>query len=735
MKSSLAFFRQHVLPALVCFGVALLLALKAEWFQTIENLTLDVRTVLRTDYFPTKPRDDVALIGIDQASLDKKAFGRWPWTRQVHGNFLQLLGRVKPSVVAWDILFDDPAEEDEHFANGIRRGGTDVVLGGQGVEADLGVAPDDESLKNFRITSLPNVVGDRSALISSVAMSVPKSPLGEVTDVGFVDTPRGPDGYCREAPLVIQIGDRVYPTLALRSLMHHWHAKPEEVTVRLGDAVVIENSFVKRRIPINRSGAYLINYRHALGGFLNYGYFETYDALFSRFQNKQEVELPALTGRIVLVGQTADGLTDFGPTPFSPLTPLVLVHANVLENVLNEDFARRAATLPIWIGGFVITAASLAFFAKRKFVHQAIFSLGVPVIFAGVATTCWVKYSLWVPVVWPVLGFGTAQIFMVGRRVLAEQRAKEQIKGMFGTYISPELVTQMIASGVRPQLGGHDAEITAYFSDIQSFSSFSEKLGSGPLVELMNEYLTACTDIVQSQGGTLDKYIGDAVVAMFGAPIPLPDHAYRACVATQLVHQRLAELRSEWKGAGEKWPEIVWKMQSRIGLNTGVCMIGNMGSRTRFNYTMMGDNVNLAARMESGSKAWGAYSMCTEATKLACEKHGGDRVVFRPLGRIVVKGRTQGVPIFEIVGLKEHVMPATRECVEVFSAALEKYYERDWNGAIDLFAKSERLELNVPGRTPGIVSNPSLVYRDISAHYRDEPPPENWDGVYMMKEK
>jgi adenylate cyclase len=211
---------------------------------------------------------------------------------------------------------------------------------------------------------------------------------------------------------------------------------------------------------------------------------------------------------------------------------------------------------------------------------------------------------------------------MMGRRALAEQRAKEQIKGMFGAYVSPELVNRMVNSGVSPELGGHDEEITAYFSDIQSFSTFSEKLKSGPLVELMNEYLTACTDIVQAEGGTLDKYIGDAVVAMFGAPIPMKDHAFRACVATQRVHLKLAELRDHWKSQGEKWPEIVWKMQTRIGLNTGVCMIGNMGSRTRFNYTMMGDDVNLAARMESGSKSWGAYTMCSEATKLACETHG-----------------------------------------------------------------------------------------------------------------
>ena len=320
-------------------------------------------------------------------------------------------------------------------------------------------------------------------------------------------------------------------------------------------------------------------------------------------------------------------------------------------------------------------------------------------------------------------------------QVVEEQKQKGRIKGMFGAYVAPELVDSMVESGEDPQLGGHDAEITAYFSDIQSFSTFSERLGSGPLVELMNEYLTACTDIVQAEGGTLDKYIGDAVVAMFGAPIPMPDHAYRACVASQRVHVKLLELREKWRSEGDKWPSIVWVMQSRIGLNTGVSMIGNMGSRTRFNYTMMGDNVNLAARMESGAKSWGVYSMCTESTKQACEQHGGDHVVFRPLGRIVVKGRTQPVPIYEIVGLKEHVSAQMRECITIFGQAMERYYARDWTAALGLFAQSRELETNVPGKTPGVVSNPSLVYLDITRQYQAEPPPEDWDGVYVMKEK
>jgi adenylate cyclase len=255
------------------------------------------------------------------------------------------------------------------------------------------------------------------------------------------------------------------------------------------------------------------------------------------------------------------------------------------------------------------------------------------------------------------------------------------------------------------------------------------------LVELMNEYLTACTDIVQEEKGTLDKYIGDAVVAIFGAPLPVPDHAYRACLATQRVQARIEELRQKWRSEGPKWPAVVHVLRARLGLNTGSAIIGNMGSRTRFSYTMMGDNVNLAARMESGAKSLGVYTMVTEATKLECEKHGGDHVVFRYLDRIVVKGRSQPVPVFEIVGLKETVQPQTLECLGLYAQGIERYLAQDWDGALALFARSAALEPNQPSKAQAIETNPSLIMTVRCQHMKQHPPGPKWDGVYVMKEK
>lgn len=441
---------------------------------------------------------------------------------------------------------------------------------------------------------------------------------------------------------------------------------------------------------------------------------------------------------VVIIGPTDPLMQDIATTSLDEQpVPRVGIHGNMLKTIVSGQFLRRLEAKHKYaiVFGLTLIVAILALAGGPRALFAKIMAVLGVAIYVLLAFSVFQGTNLILPLAAPLGAALTVSFTGLIWQVIDEQKAKGRIKNMFGAYVSPELVNRMVDSHENPQLGGHDAEITAYFSDIQSFSTFSEKLGSGPLVELMNEYLTACTDIVQAEGGTLDKYIGDAVVAMFGAPVAQKNHAYRACVATQLVHRKLGELREKWKGEGEKWPEIVAKMQSRIGLNTGVCMIGNMGSRTRFNYTMMGDNVNLAARMESGAKSWGAYTMCSEATKAACAQQGDDRVVFRSLGRIVVMGRSAPVPIYEITGLKETILADTKECIGAFEQALARYYERDWERAIALFQQSARLEPNQPGVTPGVKTNPSLVYLDIVESYKIEPPAADWTGVYVMKEK
>ncbi|MBI2497280.1 MAG: adenylate/guanylate cyclase domain-containing protein [Opitutae bacterium] len=731
--------RQLWWAPLACYGLAWAFS-HTDALKQFEWHALDLRTEFRTS-FQSGPDPRLAIVLFEddtEARLDQP----WPVDRQYHAQLTQVLALAGAKMVAWDVILDASREGEGDSIMGQVAGAANeagikvlsaAVTNPEPTEAEPG--------KEGPTQPLRHVEGDITRLDGDEYAFIPFPQLRKASLYGFANTPPGLDGIRREIPLAVRVGKEVYPSLSLQILLAHFGVKIEDVRVRLGDAVYFPAEGRTRRLPIDRKGCFLLNYRYDQTGrptdFPVYSYGSLLIGLSEvHLENKTpETPPPDMKGKIVIIGQTVTGKADAGPSPLRELTPLTYVVANVVNNVLADDYAWRMPDWVIWGTAIVLGYLGVVLIADRSvFVLCGGAAIGL-ISYSSLALWGWVWESWWIPWVAPSLGFVALQFIVIGRRVWQEQKAKQEIKNMFGSYVSPQLVDRLIKSGEPPHLGGHLEEITAYFSDIQGFSSFSEVLPPERLVELMNEYLTACTDIVQEEGGTLDKYIGDAVVAMFGAPIALPDHAYRACVATQRVQRRLGELREKWRCEEDKWPPVVWNMQSRIGLNSGRCVIGNMGSRSRFNYTMMGDDVNLAARMESGAKSWGAYTMCTAATKQQCERHGGDRVVFRPLGRIVVKGRAQAVPIHEIVGLKEWVAQETRECIEHFTAGLERYYDRDWAGAEACFNRSAALEPNVPGKTPGVASNPSIVYAGITLRYKVDPPDKNWNGVYVMKEK
>jgi adenylate cyclase len=441
---------------------------------------------------------------------------------------------------------------------------------------------------------------------------------------------------------------------------------------------------------------------------------------------------------VVLIGPVDPLLQDVATTPVDDVAePKVGVHGNLLKTIVSGKYIRHLREgegyalifgLSALVSALAVVGGGRAVFAKV----MAVLSVGV---YVAVAFQLFRSANFFIPVVAPLgAAFSTSFVGLVWQ-IVEEQKQKGRIKGMFGTYVSPALVSQMVDSGEEPKLGGVVEHITAYFSDIERFSTMSEKLSPSLLVELMNEYLTACTDILQAEGGTLDKYIGDAVIMIYGAPLALPGHAHKACIGALRVQARIGELRLKWAGEGDKWPDIIHRLQARIGLNTGPAVVGNMGSHTRFSYTMMSDDVNIAARMESGAKAWGVYTMCTEATRSECEKVEPGRVLFRALGRIVVKGRAAPVPIFELVALSENATDANRECISLFEQGLARYYASDWDGALALFRRSEVLEVNGPGRTTGAKINPSLVYIEKTEVFKAEPPAPGWDGVEVMTEK
>ncbi len=729
--------------------VTVLLAVGAGWLETqtwvreLEWKTENTRLQLRERLASEPPHAALMLVQADEASV--QATGRWPWPRPLHGMLMQGIGARRealPRVLTWDILFVDAdldPDNDAMFTGQLAELPYPLVFGAvtdpsvTGVKSYGAFMPRFPALasvkENARLEQLPDRGGALMPLADFLASARP----------AFLDAESDSDGVVRRLPLVLRVGDQVFPSLVLQTLLSYWRLGPESVTILPGEALVVRDQADKvlARVPIDEAGVYKINCRYELAdGRKGAAYMPGigYQRLFAAvtadpLTDEHRNVLGMIRDRILVVGQTATGMTDIGPSPLLGQSPKVLVHLNTLDNILKGDFLRW---WPLWPGlsFMLLIGMGLAWVLERF--GYGWHAVAAPLVLAGLvvgAVGLLCLQNILFPLALPFAAFVVQQGLVLTLKIREERAHRERVKGMFGAYVSPALVKRMVESGEEPKLGGVEEEITAYFSDIEGFSGFSEKLTPPQLVELMNEYLTACTDIVQAEGGTLDKYIGDALVAMYGAPLALPKHAHAAVVAALRVQKRGTELREKWKHEPEKnWPEIVTRLQTRIGLNTGRAVVGNMGSHTRFNYTMMGDTVNLAARMESGAKAYGVYTMITEATRAESARVAPEAVLFRRLDRIVVKGRSQAVEIHEAMALAADVTPAMRECAEWFERGLDFYWMQDWAEATSCFQNSLRCELH-PGHSP------SDVLLERVALMRAKPPGPEWDGVWRMTSK
>jgi len=371
-----------------------------------------------------------------------------------------------------------------------------------------------------------------------------------------------------------------------------------------------------------------------------------------------------------------------------------------------------------------VTVAMLALGRGVPRVLSVLLLLG----YGAVAFVVFARFNWILPLVAPVGSTLTAALSVVLLKLGSEEWQRRRIKTLFGAYVAPRLVDEMVESNRDPKLGGTETEITALFSDVEGFSSLSEELSPDQLVSLMNEYLGALTEVFQAEAGTLDKYIGDAIVTMFGMPVPVEDHAGRACRSAVQMQERHAALRAKWAAEG-KWPPSVLQMRTRIGLNTGLAVIGNMGSEMRFNYTMMGDSVNLAARCESGAKSYGVYTMVTAST-LESAIRDGVSLRYRKLDRIVVKGRQEPVEIYE---LWEDSISAelTEPCREAYEAALELYFKGEWSAALEGFQRAAEFE---PGKAYA-PTTPSEVLAARCRGFVQDGGPDPWDGAFRMKTK
>ncbi len=637
--------RLSLLP-LLCFGVAWLV-MHTDPARRLEQRTLDWRTHLRVKFQrPADPR--IAMVLFEDNTDENLA--SWPPDRAVHGDMLKLLTLVRPAVVTWDVILDASreGEGDAEMARAAK------LAAGAGVAVITAAVTNRDPPETGSdgpagpTEPLRHVEGDIGELLGDEYALRPFPLLRRESWYGFADTPAGTDGMRRTIPLVVRVGREVFPSLALQTAMAFYGVRADQVRVRLGDAVYLPTKARgELRLPVTRQGHFWINYRYDQdekhSDFARYSYFEVMLKLTEFFVDRKPDAgpVPELKNKIVFIGQTVTGKADVGPSPRSASTALVLVHANAVNNVLAGDFVRFAPEWAVWLGAMLAGYAGVAL-GLRWTIGKAM--LAVVATGAGYVTAAfgaWITFSLWLPLVGPLGGFAVLQFVVVGRRALQEQHAREQVKQMFGTYLSPELLKKMLKDGVNvAAVSSERRAVTILFSDLRDFTALTERLGDAELIAQLNEYLAAMVECIHEEGGTLHKFIGDAVMAVWGdlasdGPVADAEKAVRAALAMQA---RLAELNARWQEQGRP------QFRMGVGINHGTVLIGNIGSPRRMEFTAIGDAVNLASRLESLNKELATTLLVGESMKALV----GERYPLRACGAVNVKGKSRPVQVYEL---------------------------------------------------------------------------------------
>ncbi|MDP6778925.1 MAG: adenylate/guanylate cyclase domain-containing protein [Candidatus Latescibacteria bacterium] len=436
-------------------------------------------------------------------------------------------------------------------------------------------------------------------------------------------------------------------------------------------------------------------------------------------------------GTAFFYGLTATGTHDLNPTPFGAREAMLGAHVNVFNTIVTQNFLSR---IPKWANALVMLGLGLLIgilVPRFRALPGALVVLGLLVVYLVASFLLFARSGIWVDVFGPVGTLVIGYLSITLYNYVQKEKEKEFVQGAFGHYLDPKVVDQLVENpDLINQLGGDQRVMTAFFSDIASFSTMSENLTPLELVELLNEYLTEMCDLVAEHGGTIDKFEGDAILAFYGAPIKSEDHAIRAVLAAVDMQNKITELREGWetKGKMEQLRKL-WSEEGmgeffrvRMGVNTGEMVVGNMGSHTRVDYTIMGDAVNLASRLEGAGKAYGVCTMIGEATYRAT----AEAIDVRELDSIQVVGRDEAVRVYEILDRKGEADPKKQEVADIYAEGLGLYRERRWDDAIERFNEGLRVDPE---------DGPCKVFIERAETCKQVPPPEDWDAVHELESK
>lgn len=754
---SLSGFR---ISLLITLAFIVLYWLAPPFLETMELKTLDFK--FRTRGVRPPPGNEVVIVAVDEKSVGD--LGRWPWPRARIAELVNHLGQYGAKVIAFDIVFaesqrntelevlrqlskefggPEPGEGAEPTPS-LRRNAPELKF----IEQRIGRAQnsDDDHLLAQAVRKFPGTILGYFFYLnpSEVANLDEKDYLGNVkwianSEVGAIRAPAGvdpsrflrralgvqiniptlseaaqangffnaipdDDGTIRRGMLVLTLNDRVFPSLALKSVSTFENAP---IMMEFADYGVAQIAVGDRKIPVNESGKLMVNF---------YGPGHTFPHYSASDVVTGKVDPALFKGKIVLAGVTAIGIYDIRATPFSPVFPGVEVHANIIENILHNDFLIRPEWMAIFDLGAILAIGLILglILPKVRAAYGLIPVVVVALSYYGIDRYLFEVKGVIVSTVYPIAEVFFIFLGITFYKYLTEEKKRKQYREAFSRYVSASVVNEILKDPDRLKLGGERKTLTVMFSDIRGFTSISELLDPETVVHILNEYLTPMTEAVFQQGGMLDKYIGDAIMAVYGAPLAQPDHARKACITALEMMKRLRVLQQGW--AERNLPLI----NIGIGINTGPMSVGNMGSEMLFDYTVIGDSVNLASRLEGLNKEYGTNIIVSEATY----QEAKEEFIFRAMDRVVVKGKKETVGIFELMGTKEDASRIS-ERVTRFEAGFKAYQNRKWEEAIREFEALGKYEEDKAAQ----------IFLQRCRLYQESPPPPDWNGAFVLTKK
>ncbi len=700
----------------------------------LENLGYDLQIRTQSLNKPVSRDNPVAIIDIDDKSL--QAEGRWPWERGKIGQLVNQLAKQGAAVIVFDIVFPEKErniataisnelkeknlltpsfdmalkkiepslDEDMLFANALTRISSVLAIGfSPRTQAQNHLPP-----PLFKLTPEEKehlAIKDASGYISNIPILQQAAKVG-----GFINIFSDSDGIIRRAPLVIQYHQNVYPSLALQAVLSFLGEKPALITQAYSSFIKLEGVQVGSRIiPTDARGQVFIPF---IGRSYTFPYYSATDVLHGRIADED------LLGKILFIGTSATGMGDLEATSIQSPFPGVEIQASVANGILTSHFSYKpawtlGANLFLTILFGLITTLCFPFLGPKSLSFIIVF---LPVLMLFLNHWLWVKTGLILSLLIPVSLVLIIGIINLVYGYLFEKRKREHLKTMFGQYVPAKHIDEMIKTSSDYALQGEDRDMSVLFADIRNFTSISENLKAKKLVELLNTFFTPMTEIIFKHHGTIDKYVGDLIMAFWGAPLHDKNHAANAVQSALEMLEKVDEFRVSL--APHQWPDI----KIGIGINSGIMSVGDMGSRFRRNYTVLGDAVNLASRAESLTKFYGVNIIVTEYT----QQHLISKFVFRKLDRVRVKGKKKGVEIYEAICLIAKSNSTLTAELDLYHQAQDFYFSQQWDQADTIFSK---LHQQNPHKTI------YKIYLERINEFKKSPPPAEWDGVYVHETK